>query len=111
ATPGCVIVTGIGKAGMIGQKLTATFASTGARAHFLHPAEAFHGDLGRIHRDDLVLALSQSGETSEVLQLLPALKRFGVKLIAVTATARSTLGRAADVVLELGRLEEACSLG
>jgi arabinose-5-phosphate isomerase len=108
---GCVIVTGIGKAGMIGHKLTATFASTGARAHFLHPAEAFHGDLGRIHHDDVVLALSQSGETSEVLQLLPALKQFGVKLIAVTASAKSTLGRAADVVLPLGRLEEACSLG
>jgi arabinose-5-phosphate isomerase len=108
---GCVIVAGIGKAGLIGQKLTATLASTGARAHFLHPAEAFHGDLGRVHRDDVVLALSQSGETSEVLQLLPALKQFGVKLIAMTASACSTLGRAADVVLELGRLEEACSLG
>jgi arabinose-5-phosphate isomerase len=111
ATRGSVIVTGIGKAGMIGQKLTATFASTGARAHFLHPAEAFHGDLGRVHADDVVLALSQSGETSEVLQLLPAFKEFGVKLIAVTSTTASTLGRAADVVLPLGRLEEACSLG
>jgi arabinose-5-phosphate isomerase len=111
ATRGCVIVTGIGKAGLIGQKLTATFASTGARAHFLHPAEAFHGDLGRVHAEDVVLALSQSGETSEVLQLLPALKQFGVKLIAITASAKSTLGRAADVVLPLGRLEEACSLG
>jgi len=110
-TRGCVMVTGIGKAGMIGQKLTATFASTGARAHFLHPAEAFHGDLGRIHRDDVVLALSQSGETSEVLQLLPALKEFGVKLIALTASRASSLGRAADVVLPLGRVEEACSLG
>lgn len=111
STHGSVIVTGIGKAGAIGQKLTATFASTGARAHFLHPAEAFHGDLGRVHADDVVLALSQSGETSEVLQLLPALKQFGVKLIAMTATAKSTLGRAADVVLPLGKLEEACSLG
>jgi arabinose-5-phosphate isomerase len=111
STRGCVIVTGIGKAGLIGQKLTATFASTGARAHFLHPAEAFHGDLGRVHAEDVVLALSQSGETSEVLQLLPALKQFGVKLIAMTASAKSTLGRAADVVLPLGRLEEACSLG
>ena len=110
-TRGCVIVTGIGKAGLIGQKLTATFASTGARAHFLHPAEAFHGDLGRIHRDDVVLALSQSGETSEVLQLLPALKTFGVKLVAITASDKNTLGRAADVVLRLGRLAEACSLG
>ncbi|HEX6963556.1 MAG TPA: KpsF/GutQ family sugar-phosphate isomerase [Lacipirellula sp.] len=110
-TRGSLIVTGIGKAGLIGQKLTATFASTGARAHFLHPAEAFHGDLGRVHSDDVVLALSQSGETSEVLQLLPALKQFGVKLIAMTASDKSTLGRAADVVLPLGRLEEACSLG
>ncbi len=111
STRGSVIVTGIGKAGTIGQKLTATFASTGARAHFLHPAEAFHGDLGRVHADDVVLALSQSGETSEVLQLLPALKALGVKLIALTATAKSTLGRAADVVLPLGKLDEACSLG
>ncbi|BBO36495.1 KpsF/GutQ family sugar-phosphate isomerase [Lacipirellula parvula] len=108
---GAVIVTGIGKAGMIGQKLTATFASTGARAHFLHPAEAFHGDLGRVHNDDVVLALSQSGESSEVVQLLPAFKQFGVKIIAVTANHTSTLGRAAAVVLPLGKLQEACSLG
>jgi arabinose-5-phosphate isomerase len=108
---GAVIVTGIGKAGMIGQKLTATFASTGARAHFLHPAEAFHGDLGRVHGDDVVLALSQSGESSEVVQLLPAFKQFGVKIIAVTANHSSTLGRAAAIVLPLGKLQEACSLG
>ena len=111
AARGSLIVTGIGKAGLIGQKLTATFASTGARAHFLHPAEAFHGDLGRVHADDVVLALSQSGETAEVLQLLPALRSFGVKLIAMTASAESTLGRAAAIVLPLGRLDEACSLG
>ena len=108
---GAVIVTGIGKAGLIGQKITATFASTGARAHFLHPAEAFHGDLGRVHADDVVLALSQSGESSEVVQLLPAFKRFGVKIIAVTANHASSLGRAAAIVLPLGKLEEACSLG
>ena len=108
---GAVIVTGIGKAGMIGQKLTATFASTGARAHFLHPAEAFHGDLGRVHSDDVVLALSQSGESSEVVQLLPALKQFGVKIVAVTANHSSTLGCAAAIVLPLGKLDEACSLG
>jgi arabinose-5-phosphate isomerase len=108
---GALIVTGIGKAGLIGQKLTATFASTGLRAHFLHPAEAFHGDLGRIHAEDVVLALSQSGETSEVLQLLPALRDFGVELIAMTASPDSTLGRAASVVLALGRIEEACPLG
>ncbi len=108
---GSLIVSGIGKAGLIGQKLTATFASTGCRAHFLHPAEAFHGDLGRVHRDDVVLVLSQSGETSEVLQLVSALRSMGVKLIAMTASADSTLGRAAAIVLPLGRLEEACSLG
>lgn len=108
---GSVILTGIGKAGLIAQKLTATFASTGARAHYLHPAEAFHGDLGRLHADDVVLALSQSGETAEVLQLLPALRSLGVRLIAMTASAESTLGRAASIVLTLGRLEEACSLG
>lgn len=108
---GALIVTGIGKAGLIGQKLTATFASTGVRAHYLHPAEAFHGDLGRIHADDVVLALSQSGETSEVLQLLPALRDFGVELIAMTASPDSSLGRAASVVLALGRIEEACPLG
>ena len=107
---GALIVTGMGKAGLIAQKLTATFASTGVRAHFLHPAEAFHGDLGRVHDDDVVLALSQSGETGEVLQLLPALRLLGVKLIAMTASADSTLGRAATVTLPLGRLEEACSL-
>jgi arabinose-5-phosphate isomerase len=111
ACRGSVIVTGIGKAGLIGQKLTATFASTGARAHFLHPAEAFHGDLGRLHADDVVLALSQSGETAEVLQLLPALRSLGVRLIAMTASAESTLGRAASIVLALGRFDEACSLG
>jgi arabinose-5-phosphate isomerase len=110
-TRGSVIVTGIGKAGLIGQKLTATFASTGARAHYLHPAEAFHGDLGRVHADDVVLALSQSGETSEVLQLLPALRSLGVKLIAMTASAENSLGRASAIVLPLGQLAEACSLG
>jgi arabinose-5-phosphate isomerase len=111
ATRGNLIVTGIGKAGLIAQKLTATFASTGTRAHFLHPSEAFHGDLGRVHADDVVLALSQSGETAEVLQLLPALRSFGVQLVAMTASAGSSLGRAAAIVMPLGRLEEACSLG
>jgi arabinose-5-phosphate isomerase len=111
AAPGCLIVTGIGKAGLIGQKLAATFASTGTRAHFLHPAEAFHGDLGRVQTGDVVLALSQSGETAEVLQLLPALRSFPVELIAMTASAGSSLGRAASITLPLGRLEEACSLG
>jgi arabinose-5-phosphate isomerase len=110
-TRGNVIVTGIGKAGLIGQKLAATFASTGAPAHFLHPAEAFHGDLGRVKPGDVVLVLSQSGETPEVLQLVPSLRSMGVKLIAMTATDTSTLGRCASIVLPLGRLDEACSLG
>ncbi len=108
---GSVIVTGIGKAGLIGQKLAATLASTGTRSHFLHPAEAIHGDLGRIHRDDVVLVLSQSGETEEVVQLLPSLAQLGAAVIAVTARRSSTLGRAAAVVIELGPLKEACALG
>ncbi len=108
---GNLIVTGMGKAGLIGQKLTATFASTGTRAHFLHPAEAIHGDLGRVHSDDVVLMLSQSGETNEVIGLLPALRQLGVPIIAISASARSTLGQMAKVTLELGKLDEACSLG
>jgi arabinose-5-phosphate isomerase len=109
--PGSVIVTGIGKAGLIGQKIAATLASTGTRSHFLHAGEAVHGDLGRIHRTDALLVLSQSGETQEVIRLLPALKRLGIPLIAITASRASTLGRTADVTIELGSLKEACSLG
>ncbi len=108
---GSVIVSGIGKAGLIGQKITATLASTGTRSHFLHPAEAIHGDLGRIHRDDCLLMLSQSGETEEIVRLLPILEKFGVPLIAVTAKRTSALGRSATVVLELGPVREACALG
>jgi arabinose-5-phosphate isomerase len=108
---GSVIVSGMGKAGLIGQKIAATLASTGTRSHFLHPAEAMHGDLGRIHRDDVVLVLSQSGETEEVTRILPSLKQFGVVIIALTARASSTLGRAATVTVELGPVKEACSLG
>ncbi|MEM9353277.1 MAG: KpsF/GutQ family sugar-phosphate isomerase [Planctomycetota bacterium] len=108
---GSLIVTGMGKAGIVGQKLAATFASTGTRAHFMHPAEAFHGDLGRVHRGDIVLVLSHSGETGEVVQLLPALRRMGVPLMAITASPENTLGRVADVTISLGDLNEACSLG
>lgn len=108
---GSAIVTGMGKAGIIGQKIAATLASLGTRAHFLHPAEAFHGDLGRIHASDVVVMLSQSGETAEVVQLLPSLREFGVPLIAITAAKKSTVGNAARVVVQLGHLEEACSLG
>lgn len=108
---GSAILTGMGKAGVIGQKIAATLASTGTPAHFVHPAEAFHGDLGRIHLSDVVVMLTQSGETSEVVQLLPSLREFGVPLVAITASTTSTVGRAATTVIELGELEEACSLG
>ena len=108
---GAVIVTGMGKAGHIGQKIAATLASTGATSHFLHPAEAFHGDLGRVRQGDVVLMLSQSGETTEVVQLLPSLKEMGASIVAITANGQSTVGQAAEVVLPLGELDEACSLG
>ena len=108
---GNVIVTGMGKAGLIAQKIAATLASTGTHSHFLHPGDAFHGDLGRIHHEDVVLVLSQSGETDEVVRLLPSLAEFGVSIVAVTASATSSLGRAASVTLPLGPLQEACSLG
>src|SRR6185295_11273417 len=108
---GSVIVSGMGKAGLIGQKIAATLASTGTRSHYLHPAEAVHGDLGRIHQSDLLLVLSQSGETEEVVRLLPSLAGFGVPIIAITGRRNSTLGRAATVVIDLGPLQEACSLG
>lgn len=108
---GSVIVTGMGKAGLVGQKLAATLASTGTRAFPLHPAEAVHGDLGRIRSDDIVIALSQSGETEEVLRLIPALQRLGAILIAITERAGSSLGRAADLCVVLGPIEEACPLG
>jgi arabinose-5-phosphate isomerase len=106
-----VIVSGMGKAGLIGQKIMATLASTGTPSHCLHPAEAVHGDLGRVGRDDVMLMLSQSGETEEIVRLLPSLGDLGVPMVAITSKAESTLGRAASVVLELGPLEEACALG
>ncbi len=108
---GSVIVSGMGKAGLIGQKIAATLASTGTRSHYLHPAEAIHGDLGRIHGDDVVLMLSQSGETEEVVRLLPSIKQIGTPLIAITGRVRSKLERGATVTIALGPLQEACSLG
>jgi arabinose-5-phosphate isomerase len=108
---GSVIVTGMGKAGLVGQKLAATLASTGTRAFPLHPADAVHGDLGRIRSDDIVIALSQSGETEEVLRLIPALRRLGSPLIAITERISSSLGRAADLCVALGPIEEACPMG
>ena len=107
---GRVVVTGIGKSGHVARKVAATLASTGSPAFFLHPAEASHGDLGVITRTDLVLALSNSGETPEVLLLLPHLARLGVPLIAMVGKPDSTLGRAAAVVLDVSVPEEACPL-
>src|SRR5438067_4232229 len=111
ACSGRVVVTGMGKPGFIAQKISATFASTGTPSLFLHPAEALHGDLGRLVPGDLVLALSNSGETEEILRLLPALKRLGAPIIAVTGGQKSSLAAAADVVLEIGPVPEACPLG
>ncbi|HVJ66824.1 MAG TPA: KpsF/GutQ family sugar-phosphate isomerase [Caulifigura sp.] len=104
---GAVIVTGMGKAGLIGQKLVATFSSTGTRAHFLHPAEAVHGDLGCIHCDDVILALSNSGETEEITRILPFIAANKLPLIAITATEHSTLAQQASALITLGRLREA----
>ncbi|MBI4209677.1 MAG: KpsF/GutQ family sugar-phosphate isomerase [Deltaproteobacteria bacterium] len=108
---GKVVVTGIGKSGLICQKIASTFASTGTPAFFLHPAEGVHGDLGVLTKKDVVLALSNSGETKEILNLLPVIQRMGLKLIGMTGYPRSPLGRASDVVLDMGVPEEACPLG
>lgn len=107
---GRVIVTGIGKSGIICQKIAATFSSTGTPAFFLHPAEALHGDLGVLQCDDVILALSYSGETEEILRLLETIKRLGARLIAITGDCRSTLGKAADVVISCRVSEEACPM-
>lgn len=104
---GAVLVIGMGKAGLIGQKISATFCSTGTRSFFIHPAEAIHGDLGRVHQDDLALILSQSGETAEIVRILPSLAEFDIQTIAITGRAGSTLGQSTTVVLELGSMEEA----
>jgi arabinose-5-phosphate isomerase len=107
---GRVIVTGIGKSGLIARKIAATLTSTGTAAIFLHPAEARHGDLGVIQSDDVILALSYSGETDELLLLLETIKRLGAKLIAVTGDPESTLAQAADVALDCSVAEEACPM-
>ena len=107
---GRVIVTGMGKSGLIGRKIASTLASTGTPAYFLHPAEGVHGDIGMVARDDLVLALSNSGETDEVLAVLAAIKRLGVPLILLTGSPASPLARQADVILDVGVAEEACPM-
>lgn len=108
---GHVVVTGMGKAGLIGQKISATFASTGTPSHFLHPAEAYHGDLGRVKKEDVVIALSNSGETDELIRLLPKIREIGARIVSITAKRGSSLGKLSDQVLELGAIEEACPLG
>jgi arabinose-5-phosphate isomerase len=104
---GRVVTTGMGKAGFIAQKISATLASTGTPSIFLHPAEAIHGDLGRVDEGDLLLAFSKSGETEELLVMLPHVKACGATLVAITQEKGSTLGRHSDLVLELGRIDEA----
>ncbi|QSA97958.1 KpsF/GutQ family sugar-phosphate isomerase [Methylococcus sp. EFPC2] len=108
---GRVVVTGMGKSGHIGRKIAATLASTGSPAFFVHPGEASHGDLGMITPQDVVLALSNSGETEEIATILPLIKRMGARLIAMTGNAASTLAKQADVHLDVGVREEACPLG
>ncbi len=111
AAAGRTIVTGMGKSGHIGRKVAATMASTGTPAYFVHPGEASHGDLGMIRQDDVILALSWSGETAELADIITYAKRFSIPLIAITSSAESALGRQADVCLCLPKSEEACPNG
>jgi arabinose-5-phosphate isomerase len=108
---GRVIVTGMGKSGIISRKIAATLSSTGTPAFFMHPAEAIHGDLGMIQGDDVVIALSQSGETAEVLRLLETIRRIGARIVAVTGAPDSTLAQSADLALDCRVAEEACPMG
>jgi arabinose-5-phosphate isomerase len=110
ACKGRVVVTGMGKSGLIGQKIAATLSSTGTPSLFLHPAEALHGDLGMLQAGDAVLAISYGGETEEVVALLPTMKRLGLPLVTLTGNTRSTLAQASDVALDTSVREEACSL-
>ena len=109
-TPGRVVVTGMGKSGHVSNKIAATLASTGTPAFFMHPAEASHGDLGMITSQDLLIAISYSGETAEVVTILPVVKRMGARLLAITGNPRSTMAEAADVHLDISVAEEACPL-
>jgi arabinose-5-phosphate isomerase len=108
---GRVVVTGMGKSGLVGKKIAATLASTGTPAFSLHPAEATHGDLGMVTSDDVIIAISNSGETEEIIELIPFLKRFNVHLISVTGNPESSLSKAADVTLDVSVKEEACPFG
>ena len=108
---GKIIVTGVGKSGHIGSKIAATLASTGTPSFFLHPTEAMHGDLGMVGTNDLILAISFSGESDEIVKILPHLKRFGVKIIAMTSDENSTLAKFSDEIISLKIQKEACPLG
>jgi len=108
---GHVVVTGMGKAGLVGRKIAATFNSTGTRAVDLHPVEALHGDLGMLQPQDIILALSNSGESDELVRLLPAMKAIGCAIILITGNAASRAARLADVIIDMGHVEEACPLG
>jgi arabinose-5-phosphate isomerase len=110
ACKGRVAVTGMGKSGIVGRKISATLSSTGTPSFFLHPAEALHGDLGMLAAGDVILALSYGGETREIIELLDALKRMEIKLVALTGNANSTIARASEIVLDVSVNEEACSL-
>jgi arabinose-5-phosphate isomerase len=110
ACKGRVVVTGMGKSGLIGRKIAATFSSTGTPAAFLHPAEAIHGDLGMLMRDDVVLAVSYGGETEEIIALLETIKRLGLRMVTLSGNTHSTIAGASDVVLDVSVKEEACSL-
>jgi arabinose-5-phosphate isomerase len=111
ACRGTVVVTGVGKSGLIGQKVSATLASTGTPSIYLHAAEALHGDVGRVQRDAVVLALSFSGETEEVLRAVPVVRKIGASLVSITGAAESRLARWSDIALDLGRIREACPMG
>jgi arabinose-5-phosphate isomerase len=111
ACRGKIVVTGLGKSGVICQKIAAMLASTGTPSFFLHSGDAVHGDLGMVREDDLILAVSNSGETDEILKLLPHFKRHGIKLLVITGNPNSTLAKAGDVVLDVRVTEEACTLG
>ena len=111
ACRGSVIVTGIGKAGIIGSKISSTLASTGTASHFLHPAEAVHGDLGRVQNEDIVLALSHSGESDEILRLVEPLKQREIRLISIVGDSQSRLAQHSVPALCMGKLIEACPLG
>lgn len=108
---GRTVVIGMGKSGLIGKKIAATLASTGTPALFLHPAEGIHGDLGMVAKEDVALLISNSGETEEILRILPSLKRLNLKMITMTGNVKSTLAKMSDVVLDLSIKEEACPLG